>query len=180
MPFLTETKYSIHCQWDMTAHNFDTPLDEPTLIFWFMLIIKEYSFRIYDAQKKWQLYFVMKILQARLCCLVTLRQSIQGKYIGTMRPKPLSIHICLFKPMVFKKFRKYEIVIKYVSKHSSVQDSWKHVMSMLTSHLIKVHIFWEGHKILRNLHQLFVLCNASQIIAGDFAKFCGLLRLYEL
>ena len=44
---------------------------------------------------------------------------------------------------------------------------------------IKVHIFWEGHKILRNLHQLFVLCTASQIIGGDFAKFCGLLRIYE-
>ena len=35
----------------------------------------------------------------------------------------------------------------------------------------KIHIFWEGHKILRNLHQLFVLCTASQIIGGDFAKF---------
>ena len=33
---------------------------------------------------------------------------------------------------------------------------------------IKVHIFWEGHKILRNLHLLFVLCTASQIIGGDF------------
>ena len=44
----------------------------------------------------------------------------------------------------------------------------------------KVHIFWEGHKILRNLHQLFVLCTASQIFGGDFAKFCGLLRIYEL
>ena len=31
--------------------------------------------------------------------------------------------------------------------------------------------------ILRNLHQLFVLCTAGQIIGGDFAKFCGLLRL---
>ena len=38
----------------------------------------------------------------------------------------------------------------------------------------------EGHKILQNLHQLFVLCIASQIIGGDFAKFCGLLRIYEL
>ena len=46
--------------------------------------------------------------------------------------------------------------------------------------LIKVHIFLEGHKILRNLHQLFVLCTASQIIGRDFAKFCGLLRMYEL
>ena len=45
---------------------------------------------------------------------------------------------------------------------------------------VKVHIFWEGHKNLRNLHQLFVLCTASQIIGGDFAKFCGLLRIYEL
>ena len=44
----------------------------------------------------------------------------------------------------------------------------------------KVHIFWEGHKILRYLHQLFVLCTASQIFGGDFAKFCGLLRIYEL
>ena len=44
----------------------------------------------------------------------------------------------------------------------------------------KVHIFWEGHKILRNLHQLFVLSTTSQIIGGDFAKFGGLLRIYEL
>ena len=27
---------------------------------------------------------------------------------------------------------------------------------------------------------IFVLCTASQIIGGDFAKFCGLLRIYEL
>ena len=26
----------------------------------------------------------------------------------------------------------------------------------------KRHIFWEGHKILRNLHLTFVLCSASQ------------------
>ena len=43
----------------------------------------------------------------------------------------------------------------------------------------KVHIFGKGHKIFRNLHQLFVLCTASQIIGGDFTKFCGLLRIYE-
>ena len=45
---------------------------------------------------------------------------------------------------------------------------------------VKVHIFWEGHNILRNLHQSFVTCTASQIISGDFAKYCGLLRIYEL
>ena len=42
----------------------------------------------------------------------------------------------------------------------------------------KVHIFWEGHKILQNLHQLFVLCTASQKIGGDFTIFCSLLRIY--
>ena len=46
--------------------------------------------------------------------------------------------------------------------------------------LLKVHIFWEGHKILRNLHCRFVLCSASQIYSGDFAKFCGLLKICEL
>ena len=47
---------------------------------------------------------------------------------------------------------------------------------------LKIHIFRKGHKILRNLPQLFVVCTrtASQIISGDFAKFCGLLRIYEL
>ena len=33
---------------------------------------------------------------------------------------------------------------------------------------------------MRNLHQIFFICTASQIIGGDFAKFCGLLRIYEL
>ena len=50
----------------------------------------------------------------------------------------------------------------------------------MVSFLVKVHIFWEGNKILRNLHRRFVLCSASQIYSGDFAKFCGLLRIYEL
>ena len=44
----------------------------------------------------------------------------------------------------------------------------------------KVHIFWEGHKFLRNLHCRFVLCSNGQIYSGDFAKICGLLRIYEL
>ena len=42
----------------------------------------------------------------------------------------------------------------------------------------KDHIFWEGRKILQNLHCRFVLCSASEIYARVFAKFCGLLRIY--
>ena len=43
----------------------------------------------------------------------------------------------------------------------------------------KVHIFWEGQNFLQNLHRRFVLWSASQIYNGDFAKMCGLLRIYE-
>ena len=44
----------------------------------------------------------------------------------------------------------------------------------------EVHIFWEGHKILQNPQLTFVLGSASQKQGEDFAKFCGLLRIYEL
>ena len=46
--------------------------------------------------------------------------------------------------------------------------------------VVKVHIFWEGHKILQNLHLTFDCVYCSQMKGGDFAKFCGLLRIYEL
>ena len=46
--------------------------------------------------------------------------------------------------------------------------------------LVKLIYSEKATKVLRNLHLLFVLCTGSQIIGGDFAKFCGLLRIYEL
>ena len=45
---------------------------------------------------------------------------------------------------------------------------------------IKVHIFWEGREILRNLHLTFDCKYCSQKLGEEFAKFCGLLRIYEL
>ena len=50
---------------------------------------------------------------------------------------------------------------------------------MLQASVGKVHIFWEGHKILRNLHRRFDHYYIGQIYCGDFAKICGLLRIYE-
>ena len=44
----------------------------------------------------------------------------------------------------------------------------------------KVHIFWESHKILQNLQLTFDWHYIGQKYSGDFAKFCGLLRMYEL
>ena len=52
--------------------------------------------------------------------------------------------------------------------------------SLADQRLIKVHIFWEGHKILRNLHLTFDYSTYSQKLGEDFATFCGLLRIYEL
>ena len=43
------------------------------------------------------------------------------------------------------------------------------------SFFVKVHIFWEGHKIFRNLHLTFDYSTYSQKLGKDFAKFCGLL-----
>ena len=43
-----------------------------------------------------------------------------------------------------------------------------------------IHIFCEGHKILRNLHGRFDWHYIEQIYGGDFANFGGLLRIYEL
>ena len=44
----------------------------------------------------------------------------------------------------------------------------------------KVHIFWKGHKNLRNLHSRFDWHYIGKIYSGDFATFCGLLRITEL
>ena len=44
----------------------------------------------------------------------------------------------------------------------------------------KFHILWEGHKILWNLHLTVDYSTYSQNLGEDFAKFCGLLRIYEL
>ena len=54
------------------------------------------------------------------------------------------------------------------------------LIRVLASLLGKVHIFWEGYTILRNIHRRYVLFSASQIYGGDFAKFFGLFRIYEL
>ena len=49
---------------------------------------------------------------------------------------------------------------------------------ILNSH--KVHIFWEGPKFFQNILRRFDHYYIRQIYGGDFTKFCGLLRIYEL
>ena len=66
------------------------------------------------------------------------------------------------------------------------QDRWSHIHIWLVKetelkqcHNCKVHIFWEGHKILRDLPLTFDCLYCSQK-GEDFTQFCGLLRIYEL
>ena len=63
--------------------------------------------------------------------------------------------------------------LKYIS------DTGSSIKRLFMIETDKVHIFWEGHKFLRNFHRRFVLCSNSQIYGGDFLKFCGLLRMYN-
>ena len=66
---------------------------------------------------------------------------------------------------------------------SSWKITWKFVENFFSRSYfrqIKVHIFWEGHKILRNLHCRFDRYYIGQIYGGDFTKICGLFRIYEL
>ena len=56
----------------------------------------------------------------------------------------------------------------------------KVLVTMCMHYVVKVHVFWEGHKILRNLHQLFDWQNIGQINGGDLAKYFGLRRISEL
>ena len=57
---------------------------------------------------------------------------------------------------------------------------WNKILGIFPARLKFINVFWEGHKFLRNLHRRFVLCSNCQIYDGDFAKFYGLLRIYEL
>ena len=50
---------------------------------------------------------------------------------------------------------------------------------VVTCKLVKSRFCKKDVKFLRNYHYRFVLCSNGQIYVGDFAKFCGLLRIYE-
>ena len=101
-------------------------------------------------------------------------ERVHGKYV-------LVWFICLF--WRWNKLLTLNVELQNQIKKSNCLPKWNNQeWSGLVEPKIrlKVHIFWEGHKILQNLHQLFDWQYIGRIIGGDFAKFCGLLRLYEL
>ena len=76
-----------------------------------------------------------------------------------------TVQFRLLKMSDFVPYRLKSTVMRKVSKYSIT------VFRFCSKNNTKVHIFWEGHKSLRNLYLTFVLYSASQKQGGDFAKF---------
>ena len=100
------------------------------------------------------------------------------KYLGVALIPPS------FQPFGLLKFRNLVIerrLVRFIRLHRNRRFvAKKNRFQKASSIYCKVHIFREGHKFLQNLNCRFVLCSNCQISCGDFAKFCGLLRIYEL
>ena len=83
------------------------------------------------------------------------------------RAYPCPAASCHIAQLLFKKFlmsnRNSFTVTKYFGSNATITES--------------SCILREGHKFLRNLHCRFVLCSNGQVYGGDFAKFCGFLRI---
>ena len=59
---------------------------------------------------------------------------------------------------IFFKFLMFQVLFYFIITCKVILQKWFQFIFLFS---YKVHIFWEGHKILRNLHQLFVLCTAK-------------------
>ena len=79
----------------------------------------------------------------------------------------------MYRPSVSRIYLEYD---EY--DHWDEEDYYEDVIRW--SILFKVRMFWEDHKILLNLLLTYVYSKYRQNLGGDFAKFCGLLRIYEL
>ena len=76
------------------------------------------------------------------------------------------------------KIKKWIIFCMFVP-HLTEQKSYTGLFKIKCLFL-KVRIFWEGHKTLRNLHLTFVYITYRQKQVRYFVKFCGFHRIYEL
>ena len=74
---------------------------------------------------------------------------------------------------------KWYISIIYVAKWVIVNRRLSR-LHLFVATILKFIYSEKATNFSKFFHQLFVLCTASQIIGGDFAKFCGFLRIYEL
>ena len=68
--------------------------------------------------------------------------------------------MCNIQKLNLRRPRTSNITVKFIESP----------FSFLIKFSLKVHIFWEGHRILWNLHQLFDWQGKGQIIGGDYCK----------
>ena len=85
-----------------------------------------------------------------------------------------ALHLLSSMQVMQKKYTRFKVHPKderkicihstFQKQNGSRQQMLIIVCSILSRDRIdhKVHIFWEGRKVLRNLHFTFVLCSASQ------------------
>ena len=59
-------------------------------------------------------------------------------------------------------------------------NQYKNLADLACLFSLKLRFCEKDAKFLQNHHLRFVLCSNSQVYGGDFAKLCGLLRIYEL
>ena len=139
--------------------------------------------------------------------LSTLSKSLQNKWLGpkskgrwnsekaqTDRHREIKTRFCnrvimVVELQVWTPLDSHMIIYQdpgKICQHFDFLSKWKAWISSDSINgrnlyfLLKVHIFWEGHKILRNLHLTLDWHCIGQKWGGDFAKFCELLRIYEL
>ena len=88
---------------------------------------------------------------------------------------------CFYSDFVISGLKTSILCIKISANYLLwINQNKIHLLSPVGAKIDKVHILWEGHKILWNIHCRFVLCSASQIYGGDFTKFIGVIKIYEL
>ena len=92
----------------------------------------------------------------------------------------VSLYITFWRPCWKRRGSEWCAVFQQLTNYDVVALLQNGVKKILKDNFFKVHIFWEGHKILWNLHRRFDWHYIGQIYGGDFAKFCGLLRIYEV
>ena len=130
-----------------------------------------YTFRYIVVQKSTnsmeKMYFFKRQNHQKLCNILENKefQKLKLSQNCSKQQKCFTKIIFLMKIM----FRKIQLFLTLKSDFES------QILHYLTAchyiFLFKVHIFWEGHKILRNLPLTFDRMYCSQKLGEDFAKF---------
>ena len=116
-----------------------------------------------NAGRMWRISW--RSLTKAVANLCTVLQTTEVSKLLLLKPLLLRIS-AENSPVKLSRFTRYSLIIA-----CDLKERFS---------LCKVHIFWEGKKFLQNLHLIFDRYYIGQIYGWDFAKFCGLLGIYEL